>query len=112
VRWLRFIRRRRDLGITLAQVRDLLRLSSEKGRTCQDRITKPHLSAIEEKIADLTRLAAELRHISKCCNGDGLIADCRIIEALSPEGNVRTSLGDGMQTDKLSSCSKCVRPVA
>jgi Cu(I)-responsive transcriptional regulator len=88
VRWLRFIRRCRDLGFTLDQVRDLLRLSSEKTRACQevDRMTKLHLSTIEEKIADLARLAAELRRISRCCNGDGLIADCRIVEALSPEG--------------------------
>jgi Cu(I)-responsive transcriptional regulator len=88
VRWLRFIRRCRDLGFTLDQVRDLLRLSSEKTRACYevDRMTKLHLTAIEEKIADLTRLAAELRHISRCCHGDGLVADCRIIEALSPEG--------------------------
>jgi hypothetical protein len=45
-----------------------------KRRTCRklDRITKLDLSAIEEKISDLARLAAELRQIGSCCNGDGL----------------------------------------
>ena len=85
-RRLRFIRRCRDLGFTLDQIRDLLRLSSEKTQACAevDRIAEQHRRAVEEKLADLTRLAAELRHLSACCRGKGIIADCRIIEALSP----------------------------
>ncbi len=83
---LRFIRRCRNLGFTLDQVRDLLRLASRKNEECSevDRITIRHLADIEAKVSDLTRLAAELRRISECCRGNGLIADCRIIEALSP----------------------------
>ena len=86
MRRLRFIRRCRDLGFTLDQVRDLLRLSSQQNQDCADvdRITAQHLTEIEQKIADLTRLADELRRLSNCCQGQGVIADCRIIEALSP----------------------------
>ena len=86
-RRLRFIRRCRDLGFTLDQVRDLLRLSSEKTRACAevDRIAELHRRTVEAKLADLARLAGELRRISACCHGKGLIADCRIIEALSPD---------------------------
>jgi Cu(I)-responsive transcriptional regulator len=86
VRRLQFIRRLRDLGFTLDQVRDLLRLSSEKNQACAevDRITSEHLTDVEHKIRDLKKLAAELRRLSKCCQGGGLIADCRIIEALLP----------------------------
>src|ERR1700675_4362932 len=85
-RRLHFIRRCRDLGFTLDQVRDLLRLSSEKTQACAevDRIAEQHRRAVEEKLADLSRLASELRRLSACCRGKGLIADCRIIEALSP----------------------------
>ena len=85
-RRLHFIRRCRDLGFTLDQVRDLLRLSSEKTQACAevDRIAEQHRRAVEEKLADLTRLATELRRLSACCRGKGTIADCRIIEALSP----------------------------
>ena len=87
IRGLRFIRRCRDLGFTLDQVRDLLRLASRKNEECSevDRITMRHLADIEAKFLDLKRLAAELRRISECCRGDGLIADCRILEALSPD---------------------------
>lgn len=86
VRRLRFIRRLRDLGFTLEQVRDLLRLASEKNQACAevDRITSEHLTNVEHKIRDLKKLAAELRRLSNCCQGGGLIADCRIIEALLP----------------------------
>ena len=85
-RRLHFIRRCRDLGFTLDQIRDLLRLSSLKTQACADvdRIAEQHRRTVEKKLADLTRLASELRRLSACCRGKGLIADCRIIEALSP----------------------------
>ncbi|MGC1907801.1 MAG: helix-turn-helix domain-containing protein [Candidatus Acidiferrum sp.] len=83
---LQFVRRCRDLGFTLDQLRDLLRLSIQSGRRCSgiDRITKNHLREIEGKIADLQRLAVELRRIKNCCPGKGRIADCRILAALTP----------------------------
>jgi Cu(I)-responsive transcriptional regulator len=86
IRRLRFIRRCRDLGFTLDQIRDLLRLSSQKDEGCADvdRITAQHLIEIEQKISDLKRLAKELRRLNNSCQGNGIIADCRIIEALSP----------------------------
>ena len=83
---LRFIRRCRDLGFTLDQVQDLLCLSSQEDQPCGEvnRISAGHLIEIEQKIADLSRLADELRRINARCQGDGVIADCRIVEALSP----------------------------
>ena len=82
---LQFIRRLRALGFTLDQVRDLLRLSSEKNQPCGevDRMTKRHLADVQQKIQDLRKLSSELRRISKRCQGKGRIAECRIIEALS-----------------------------
>ena len=86
MRRLQFIRRCRDLGFTLDQIRDLLRLSSQKDEECADvdRITAQHLIEIEQKISALKRLAKELRRLNNCCQGNGIIADCRILEALSP----------------------------
>jgi DNA-binding transcriptional MerR regulator len=82
---LRFIRRCRDLGFTLDQVRELLRLSLQSMRDCSgvDQLTAKHLEDIERKIADLKSLAAELRRINRRCPGNRIIADCRILEALS-----------------------------
>src|SRR4051812_19898843 len=82
---LRFIRRCRELGFTLEQVRELLTLAGQGERDCcaVDQIAQEHLAAVERKIADLRRLAAELHRISDGCQG-GTVAECRIIEALSP----------------------------
>ena len=84
---LRFIRRCRDLGFTLDQVRELLRLSAQEKQDCSDvdRIASKHLEDIERKIGDLKRLAAELRGINRQCPGNRTIAGCRILEALSPD---------------------------
>ena len=85
IRRLRFVRRCRDLGFSLDQVRGLLRLSAENGPSCTEvcRMAERHRKSVEEKIADLKRLASELRRIGAACNGRRPIAECRIIEALS-----------------------------
>ena len=82
---LRFIRRCRDLGFSLDQVRDLFRLSTENAPSCAEvcRLAERHLKAIEGKLADLNRLASELRRISGSCSGSKPMAECRIMEALS-----------------------------
>jgi DNA-binding transcriptional MerR regulator len=85
-RRLQFIRRCRDLGFTLEQVRELVRLSTQETQECAgiDRITAKHLKGIEQKVADLRELAAELRRIHGRCPGNGIVANCRILEALCP----------------------------
>ncbi|MEQ8281693.1 MAG: helix-turn-helix domain-containing protein [Parvibaculum sp.] len=89
---LHFIRRCRDLGFTLEQVRELLDLSKKTDRDCAavDRLALDHLAEIGRKIADLKRLEKELRRLSECCQG-GRIGDCRIIEALSGSQPVTSS---------------------
>ena len=84
---LRFIRRCRDLGFSLDQVRELLDLSSDIERPCAevDEITAVHLAEVERKITDLKALAQELRRISATCNGGGKISNCRILDAIAPD---------------------------
>lgn len=86
-----FIRRSRDLGFSLDEVRDLLRLSDDRGRSCDevDTIAKTHLDDVERKIADLEKLRKELKGLIKQCHR-GTIAECRILDALAPEA-VRVS---------------------
>jgi Cu(I)-responsive transcriptional regulator len=82
---LSFIRRSRDLGFSLDQVRALLRLADQRDRPCDavDAIALQHLSEIDRKIADLQALRHELNSIITRCHS-GTIAECRIIESLSP----------------------------
>ena len=59
---LSFIRRARDLGFPLDQVRALLSLSDDRTRDCAtvDALARDHLADVERKIADLTALGQEL----------------------------------------------------
>jgi Cu(I)-responsive transcriptional regulator len=82
---LSFIRRSRDLGFSLDQVRALLDLADQRDRQCEavDAIALGHLAEIDRKIADLQALRHELNGIISRC-GCSTIAECRIIESLSP----------------------------
>ena len=87
LRRLAFVRRSRDSGFTLEQVANCCASRTRPDQYCQeaDAIARGHLAAVERKIADLRRLAAELRHVSSQCEG-GAISECRVIDALAPEG--------------------------
>ena len=80
---LRFIRRCRDLGFSIEQIGDLRGLRLAESLTVVCTLAERHLATVEEKLADLQRLASELRRISSSCNGKGPMAECRIIGALS-----------------------------
>jgi Cu(I)-responsive transcriptional regulator len=82
---LSFIRRARDLGFPLDQVRALLALSDDRCQDCAtvDTIATEHLREVDRKIADLTALRRELSALVASCKG-GAIAECRILEALAP----------------------------
>lgn len=79
---LRFIRRTRDLGFTLEEVRAMLNLAAQHDQPCGtiDAIAAEHLSEVDRKIADLQGLRRELSTIIASCAG-GSIDDCRILEA-------------------------------
>ncbi|MBS0546181.1 MAG: helix-turn-helix domain-containing protein [Proteobacteria bacterium] len=82
---LSFIRRARDLGFSLDQVRALLSLADDRDQSCAavDTIANEHRTEIERKIRDLQALKIELDSIIDSC-GCGTVAECRIIETLSP----------------------------
>jgi Cu(I)-responsive transcriptional regulator len=82
---LSFIRRARDLGFTLGQVRELLGLADDRDRSCAvvDTIATVHLHEIDRKIADLQALRSELSRLLGNCRQD-TIADCLIIDSLAP----------------------------
>lgn len=85
LRRLTFIRRARDLGFSLDEVRELLDLSGQGSRDCAavDEIASRHLAEVERKLADLRRLRGRLAQLIASCAG-GSVDDCRILEALGP----------------------------
>ena len=104
---LSFVRRARDLGFSLDQVRDLLQLADDRSQSCDavDRVAREHLEEVERKIADLEALRRELRDLIGQCR-HGTVAECRIVQALSPstDGKVPTkrSPATGAETDQYS----------
>ena len=83
VEHLGFIRRSRALGFNLDQVRDLLSLADDRGRSREaiDEIARAHLAEIDRKLTDLKALRHELDALLRQCR-HGVIAECRIIKAL------------------------------
>lgn len=81
---LRFVMRSRDLGFTLAEIRDLLGLVDGKAGTCADvqALATRHIGSVRAKIADLRRIEEELSETVSRCTGDD-VPECAVIDALT-----------------------------
>lgn len=86
---LRFIRRARELGFTIAQVRALLGIAAAEQQSCDDAraIAAAHLADVRTKIADLTRMENVLAETVRAC-GQTVHQACPVIEALSGDAGV------------------------
>ena len=84
---LTFIRRSRELGFTLSEVRSLLTLVDGSDWTCAEvrAMTLEHFADIRRKVADLERLARILKKMAAQCEGDA-VPKCPIIDALLANG--------------------------
>lgn len=82
---LSFVRRARDLGFTLDQIRGLLALSDDRDQSCSavDTVARQHVSEIDRKITDLRALRRELQEMLDQCSQE-TVSTCRIIESLAP----------------------------
>jgi len=83
IKRLHFVRRGRELGFTLEEIRELLRLVDGGAYTCAriETLARAHARDIRNKIADLERLTAVLDKMASQCTG-GDIPACPIIDAL------------------------------
>lgn len=83
VRRLSFVRRSRELGLSLAEIRGLLELIDGGTYTCAEvkEMTEAHLQNVRSKIADLQVLEKTLKEMVSKCIGDE-IPECPIVDAL------------------------------
>ena len=83
LRRLTFIRRSRELGFTLDEVRGLLRLVDGGEYTCAEvkALTLDHVAEVRRKLADLRRMKRVLEEMAAECEG-GEVPECPIIDAL------------------------------
>jgi MerR family mercuric resistance operon transcriptional regulator len=83
VRRLTFVRRSRELGFSLEEVRGLLKLV-DGHHTCGEvkALALDHVAHIRAKIADLRRMERTLVETAARCEG-GATPDCPIVDVLS-----------------------------
>lgn len=81
---LAFVRHARDLGFEIEAIRELLRMNAHPAEPCAevDLMAIRHIAEIDQRIAQLSSLRAELQKMVEACR-HGRVADCAVIEALA-----------------------------
>ena len=87
---LRFIRRAKELGFTLGEIRELLALLAlsadrERGVRGVRQRAETRLAEIERRIRELKRVQRGLKNLIDACPGNGAPERCPILTALSHE---------------------------
>lgn len=84
---LRFIRRARDLGFSIDEIRDLLSLWQDRGRSSRQvkALAQEHLDDLQTKIDEIQAMKTALEHLVHGCHGDER-PDCPILQGLETGG--------------------------
>jgi MerR family copper efflux transcriptional regulator len=86
VQRIRFIRRSKELGFTLQEIRELLALRDRKGGCTAVRArAERKLIELDDRIADLRRMRAALAELAVDCADEPNDARCPILHALDEE---------------------------
>lgn len=98
VKRLSFIRRCRDFGFSIDQVRELVRLADEPERPCAEvrDIASNHLTEVRKKLVDLQALESSLSAFVVSCDAacaGGRSVDCTILEDLTHSAPTSQSVG-------------------
>ena len=83
IKRLGFVRRSRQLGFSLDEIRNLLRLVDGHGHTCAEvhALMLSHLAEIRRKIRDLRRLQRAMAEMAARCSGES-VPECPFVDAL------------------------------
>ena len=84
VETLRFVRRSRGLGFSVAEVAELLSLYGDRNRASADvkAIALARISDIDRKMGELASMRSTLTHLAEMCHGDHR-PDCPILDDLA-----------------------------
>ncbi|MEM6666384.1 MAG: Cu(I)-responsive transcriptional regulator [Pseudomonadota bacterium] len=84
VHTLRFIKRSRDLGFSLAKIEKLIALWNDRSRASAEvkALAMTHVDELRQKIAELEDMARTLENLAKTCQGNDR-PDCPILEGLA-----------------------------
>lgn len=80
---LRFIKQARNLGFSMAEISELLRLWQNRQRSSESvkRIASVHIADLDERIQALVAMKQTLQHLVDCCRGDHR-PECPILDEL------------------------------
>lgn len=80
---LKFVKRARELGFSMKDVKQLIGLWRNKSRSSAQvkKIAQKHILELEVKLQEIQAMLATLKHLTKNCHGDHR-PDCPIIEEL------------------------------
>jgi MerR family copper efflux transcriptional regulator len=83
---LRFVRRARDFGFSMAQIEALLGLWADRSRPSKEvkQIALEHVADLDRRIKNLQAMRNSLKHLADCCHGDHR-PECPILQDLSGE---------------------------
>lgn len=86
VHTLRFIRRSRDLGFSMADIAELVSLWQNPRRRSASvlKLTQRHLADLNRRIEAMQAMARTLEHLGHCCHGDER-PECPILDDLATE---------------------------
>jgi MerR family transcriptional regulator, copper efflux regulator len=81
---LRFIRRARDLGFSIAEISQLLTLWRNRRRSSADvrRIALAHVADLQRRIEHMQGMQRTLQHLARACAGDER-PECPILDDLA-----------------------------
>lgn len=84
VHTLSFVKRARNLGFSMKEIKKLVGLWRNKSRASAEvkALALAHIKQLEDKIRELEGMAETLRHLSKNCHGDDR-PGCPILEDLA-----------------------------
>ncbi len=83
---LSFVKRSRNLGFSMKEIKKLVSLWKNKSRTSSEvkSMATKHIDEMEKKISELQSVVKTLKHLSKNCHGDDR-PDCPILSDLAKE---------------------------
>jgi MerR family transcriptional regulator, copper efflux regulator len=81
---LRFIKRARGLGFSMAQIETLLGLWNDKNRASRQvkQVAQAHVAQLQERIAQMQAMQRTLQHLAGHCQGN-LRPECPILDDLA-----------------------------
>ncbi len=88
VKVVRFIKHAQELGFSLDEIHELLKLKADRESKCESVQSKAlkHLADVKEKIARLVRIKEVLNDLVVQCRKRKTNAECPLLECLGEEG--------------------------